>query len=87
MDIQTEILAMHVVGGAITFAMLLVAVRWFAPYLELDLSLPSRRWIAVVDPPIDLARRLLGQTMGPFDWAPVAVLLCLWVARLILAGF
>lgn len=81
-------LYMHLVGGALTFYMLLVAVRWFAPYLELDLSIGSRRWLGrATDPLIELARKALGQTVGPFDWAPIVVMLALWLIRLVMVGF
>lgn len=83
---MNEIFTMHLIGGAITLYMLLIALRWFAPYLEFDLAPPSRRWMNIADPPIELARRLIGQTAGPFDWAPIAVLLVLWIIRVILAG-
>lgn len=79
---------MHLVGGALTFYMLLIAVRWFAPYLELDLSTGSRRWVPrVTDPLIDLARKAMGQTMGPFDWAPIVVMLGVWLIRKVMVGF
>lgn len=85
---MTQILYLHLVGGALTFYMLLVAVRWFAPYLELDLSTGSRRWVGrATDPLIELARKALGQTMGPFDWAPIVVMLGIWLIRMVLVGF
>jgi uncharacterized protein YggT (Ycf19 family) len=85
---MTQILYLHLVGGALTFYMLLVAVRWFAPYLELDLSTGSRRWVGrATDPLIELARKAMGQTMGPFDWAPIVVMLAIWLIRMVLVGF
>ncbi len=83
---MNEVFTMHLLGGAITLYMLLIALRWFAPFIEFDVSAPSRRWVNLADPPIELARRLIGQTAGPFDWAPIAVLLVLWIIRVILVG-
>jgi uncharacterized protein YggT (Ycf19 family) len=83
----TQILYMHIVAGAITLYMLLVGVRWFAPYIELDLSHGPRLWVArLADPPVELARKAMGQTTGPFDWAPIVVMLVLWLLRMMLTG-
>jgi len=78
----------RIIASAITLYMLLVLLRWSAPALEVELETGRRKWIGrITDPPIELARRAIGQTMGPFDWAPIAVLLALWILRILLAGF
>lgn len=77
----------HTVAGALTFYMLLVGMRWFGGYLELDFEYGRHRWVGrVTDPLLELARRLIGQTAGPFDWAPIVVLVLVWFVRVLLTG-
>jgi uncharacterized protein YggT (Ycf19 family) len=40
----------------------------------------------LADPPVELARKAMGQTTGPFDWAPIVVMLVLWLLRMMLTG-
>jgi len=75
-------------ANVITLYMVLVIVRWVGAWIELDLEYGRLKWIKrVTDPPIDLARQAIGQVMGPFDWAPIAVLFLCWIVRILLAGF
>lgn len=80
-------LFMHLAGGALTLYMLLVALRWFGPYLELEFAHGRHRWVGrITDPPLELARKLIGQNAGPFDWAPIVVMLIVWFVRVLLIG-
>ena len=66
-----------------TLYMLVVMVRWFGPWLELDLHAKRLRWIpAIVDPVLRKIRALL-PPLGPVDYAPIALLLGLWLLRTI----
>ena len=81
-------LTQRVIASAITIYMMLVIARWVGAWIELDLEYGRLKWIRrVTDPPIDLARQAIGQVMGPFDWAPIAVLFACWVVRIILTGY
>lgn len=64
-----------------TLYMLLLLLRWIGAWLELDLMSPRLRWIpALTDPLIGWVRRRL-PALGPFDFAPVAALLGVWILR------
>ncbi len=73
-------------GSALTLYMLLILLRWTAPFLELELH---GRWLAwipkLTDPLIELMRRLL-PPMGPMDWGPIAAVVAVWIVRLIILG-
>ena len=78
----------RIFASAITLYMLLVVVRWAGAWLELDTQQGRLQWVGrVTDPPIELARKAIGQTMGPFDWAPIAVLFVCWIVRILIVGF
>jgi YggT family protein len=67
--------------SVLTLYMLLILVRWFGPYLELDLYAPRLRWIArVTDPFVSLLRRTL-PPLGPMDLAPLLSVLLMWLVR------
>lgn len=86
--IEQPELAARIIASGITLYMMLVILRWMGPALEIELDTPRRAWVRrLTDPPIGLARRAIGQVMGPFDWAPVAVLFALWILRILTAGF
>lgn len=64
-----------------TLYMLLILLRWVGAWIELDLHNPRLRWIPVLtDPLIGWVRRIL-PAMGPFDFAPLAALLGVWLLR------
>ncbi len=70
--------------SGITLYMMAILLRWTAPFLSLDLYQRGLRWIpAITDPFLRLIRRTL-PPMGFTDWAPVAAVLILWVARVLL---
>ena len=67
-----------------TLYMLLILLRWLAPWIELDLETRWLRWIPrVVDPFLNLLRRVL-PPMGPADLSPLAALFVVWVIRALL---
>lgn len=64
-----------------TLYMLLVLVQWLAPYLCLDLTPRRWRWVRqITEPGIRAMRRIL-PFMGPFDFAPLATVFAIWLAR------
>lgn len=76
----------HVVLGvnsALTLYMMLILLRWLAPWLELDLYGGRLRWIpAVVDPVVVPIRRML-PAMGPLDFGPLAALFIVLMIRFV----
>ncbi len=71
------------VNSALTLYMMLILLRWLAPWLELDLYGGRLRWIpAVVDPVVVPIRRVL-PAMGPLDFGPLAALFLVLIIRLI----
>ena len=69
------------VNSAMSLYMILILLRWFGPYLELDLYRGWFRWVAkLTDPLIGRIRRVL-PSMGPLDFGPLATLLLVWLVR------
>jgi YggT family protein len=75
-------------GSALTLYMMVILLRWTAPWLELDLYSPRWKWIPqATDPLLQWLRRILPPMGGTFDWAPAAALLALWVVRIVCVGY
>lgn len=67
--------------GIFTLLMLGVLLRWFGPWLQLDVESGRLRWISrLTDPLIHRVRRLL-PAMGTIDLAPFFTLLMVWFVR------
>ncbi len=74
-------------GSALTLYMLVILLRWTAPWLELDLRARHLRWIPqITDPLINLMRRILPPA-GPMDWGPIAAVMTVWIIRLVLLQY
>lgn len=76
----------RLVATAHTLYMMMILLRWLGPWLELDLH--GRRWAWIprlTDPLLHRLRRILPH-MGPFDFAPIAAVLLVWLAREILVS-
>lgn len=74
-------LAARVCYSTMTLYMLLILLRWFGPWLELNLHTAGLSWIPrLTDPLIQALRRLL-PAMGPMDFGPVAALFVVWFVR------
>ena len=71
----------NVIQSVFTLYMLLILLRWFAPFLELNVNDIRFRWIAqLVDPVVGTVRRIL-PSLGPMDLGPLATLFLVWVVR------
>ena len=69
-----------------TLYMLLLLLRWLGPWLEIDLH--GRRWFWIprlTDPLLFKLRQILPH-MGPFDVAPLAAVLMVWLLRELVVG-
>ena len=74
------------INSLLTLAMMGVLFRWAAPLLEVDLSRGYFRWLpGVCDPAIGALRKAL-PPMGAFDFGPPALIVLLWVLRIIVTG-
>lgn len=68
-------------ASALTLYMLLILLRWFGPWLSLDVEHGSMRWISrLTDPLITRLRRVV-PPLGPADFGPLAALLLVWLVR------
>ncbi|NIA13086.1 MAG: hypothetical protein GWP08_03315 [Nitrospiraceae bacterium] len=80
-EIDLQGVVARAVGNLLSLYMLLILVRWLAPWMQLDLHTKRLRWICVAtDPLLDAMRRLL-PPMGPMDFGPLAALFAVWVVR------
>ena len=78
---DTTWLIARIVYAIATLYMILVILRWFGPRLEFDLSGPRWRFVRpVVDVPLARLRTVV-PSLGPWDPAPIALLLLVWVIR------
>lgn len=74
----------NIVESVCTFYMLLILVRWFAPFLELNMHDIRYRWIGrVVDPLVGAVRKIL-PNLGPMDFGPLATFCIVWIVREVL---
>lgn len=69
------------VYSGITLYMLLILVRWFGPYLELDFYDTRLRWIARAVDPLLRAIRNVVPAVGPMDLGPLIAVLLFWIVR------
>jgi len=79
-------LSIRLVYSACTLYMMLVLFRWLSPYLEFDIGYGKWRWICrITDPVISRVRNVL-PSLGPMDFGPIAVVLIVWFARVVIVG-
>ena len=69
------------VNAVLTIYMMLILLRWLAPWLQLDTFDRRIRWAwRFTDPLINAMRRIL-PLMGPMDFGPIAALFIVFVVR------
>ena len=74
-------MAAHVVFSVLTLYMMMIRLRWFGPWLEVDTDAGRLAWIGrATEPLIQRVRRIL-PPMGPVDFGPLAALFMVWLAR------
>ncbi|HOF41058.1 MAG TPA: YggT family protein [Candidatus Hydrogenedentes bacterium] len=74
-------MAAHVVFSVLTLYMMMILLRWFGPWLEVDTDAGRLAWIGrATEPLIQRVRRIL-PPMGPVDFGPLAALFMVWLAR------
>jgi len=70
----------------ITLYMLMILVRWFGPYIQLDFYDSRLRWIASAVDPLLRTIRKLAPAFGPVDIGPLFAILLLWIVRTVAVG-
>jgi YggT family protein len=74
-------MAAHAVFSIFTLYMVLILVRWFGPWIEVNTDAGRLAWIGrVTEPVIQRIRRVL-PPMGPVDFGPIATLFLVWLVR------
>ena len=81
MSVNAGAIIVSAIYSGITLYMLLILVRWFGPFLELDFYDTRLRWIArAVDPLLRTIRGVV-PAVGPIDLGPLVAVLLLWMVR------
>ena len=61
--------------------MLVLLVRWFGPWLGLEVESGRLRWIALISDPLIKQMRRIIPPLGPADFGPVCAVLLVWLLR------
>ncbi len=64
-----------------TLYMLLLLLRWFSPWLGLEVESGRLRWIARIGDPLIKQMRRIIPSLGPADFGPVCAVLLVWLLR------
>lgn len=74
-------MAAHAVFSIFTLYMVLILLRWFGPWIEVNTNAGRLGWIGrITEPLIQQIRRVL-PPMGPVDFGPIATLFLVWLVR------
>jgi len=74
-------LPFRLVYDLMTLYMLGILLRWFGPWIQLDLGSGRFRWVSrLVDPVVGGVRKAL-PPLGPMDFAPIATVIAVWLVR------
>ena len=76
----------RLIYSLLTLYMLLIMLRWLGPWISIDVEAGRLRWIPRLTDPLLAKIRKTVPVMGPFDVAPPAALMGVWLVRLILTG-
>ncbi len=80
-------LYLRITHSILTLYMMLILLRWFGPWLSLEVTAGRLAWVArLTDPLITRLRRVL-PNMGPVDFGPIAALVLVWLVRILSVGF
>ncbi len=76
-------LYLRIAHSILTLYMMLILLRWFGPWLSLDVTGGRLKWVSLLtDPLITRLRRVLPK-MGPVDFGPIAALVIVWFVRIL----
>lgn len=76
-------LYLRITHSVLTLYMMLILLRWFGPWLSLEVTGGRLAWVAwLTDPLITRLRKVLPH-MGPVDFGPLAALVLVWFVRIL----
>jgi len=76
----------RIAHSGLSMYMILVLLRWFGPWLGIELAYGRWRWIPRVTDPLIRRVRAIVPNLGPMDFAPLATVLILWFVRVLLVS-
>ncbi len=76
-------LYMRITYSLLTIYMMLILLRWFGPWVSLEVTAGRLAWVGwLTDPLITRLRKVL-PNMGPVDFGPPAALVLVWFVRIL----
>ena len=76
-------LYLRIAHSVLTLYMMLILLRWFGPWMNLEVTAGRLAWVArLTDPLITRLRKVLPH-MGPMDFGPLAALVLVWFVRIL----
>ena len=76
-------LYLRIAHSLLTLYMMLILLRWFGPWMGLEVTAGRLVWVGrLTDPLITRLRKVLPH-MGPMDFGPLAALVLVWFVRIL----
>ena len=76
-------LYIRIAHSLLTLYMMLILLRWFGPWMGLEVTAGRLVWVGrLTDPLITRLRKVLPH-MGPMDFGPLAALVLVWFVRIL----
>ena len=76
-------LYLRIAHSVLTLYMMLILLRWFGPWMSIEVTAGRLAWVArLTDPLITRLRKVLPH-MGPMDFGPLAALVLVWFVRIL----
>lgn len=76
-------LYLRIAHSVLTLYMMLILLRWFGPWMSLEVTAGRLAWVGrLTDPLITRLRKVLPH-MGPVDFGPLAALVLIWFVRIL----
>ena len=76
-------LYLRIAHSLLTLYMMLILLRWFGPWMSLEVTAGRLVWVGrLTDPLITRLRKVLPH-MGPMDFGPLAALVLVWFVRIL----
>lgn len=74
---------LRIAHSVLTLYMMLILLRWFGPWMGLEVTAGRLVWVGrLTDPLITRLRKVLPH-MGPMDFGPLAALVLVWFVRIL----
>ena len=74
---------LRIAHSLLTLYMMLILLRWFGPWMGLEVTAGRLVWVGrLTDPLITRLRKVLPH-MGPMDFGPLAALVLVWFVRIL----